>query len=117
MKTRLFTQISGMSLAVMLTLLVGSAGAESNKLVGTWDAEVTSLDVCPTACRCPPVKVKSLNTFLKEGAMQWTGGAVITSSGQESWGRTGQKKDNTFEASFKFFIADLATGRPQAARR
>jgi hypothetical protein len=44
MKTKLRTQIPGMTLAVLLTLLMGSAGADNRTLSGTWRVDVTLTD-------------------------------------------------------------------------
>ena len=43
MQTRLFTQLPSLALAVLFTMLVGSAAAEPSKLEGTWDVTLT----CP----------------------------------------------------------------------
>ena len=41
MQTQRFTRLSGMVLAVMLTLLVGSVRADDRTLEGTWDVTLT----------------------------------------------------------------------------
>ena len=56
MQTRRFTQIPGMTLAVMLTLLIGqgavvghadSKGAKADRIEGVWDVQVIITD-CAT---------------------------------------------------------------------
>ena len=105
MQTRRFTRLPGITLAVLLTLLVGSVGADESKLEGTWD--VTTMFPQPTCdlCGCPGntpnIPIPTLNTFLKHGGMLWSGGSLFVGPGQGSWERIGH---NHFMARFKFLI-------------
>jgi hypothetical protein len=121
MQTRRFTRLPGMTLAIMLTLLVGQGlvfGDDDGdrtkpiKLEGTWDVYLQ----CPketcdrTDCRCPGCPdnaILTLNTFLKGGGMVWSGGNLRAGTGQGAWERIGRHQ---FEARFKFLIFDLASG-------
>ena len=50
MQTTRFTRLSGMMLAVMLTLLVGTVRADGSKLEGTWLNEVKIVTCTRAAC-------------------------------------------------------------------
>ncbi len=113
MQTRLFTQLPGLALAVLFTMLVGSVGADDSKLEGTWDVTLRfPASSCNSACNCPVgqpnIPLPTLNTFLKDGGMLWSGTALVGGPGQGGWERLGHDQ---FMARFKFFIFDLATGR------
>jgi hypothetical protein len=113
MQTQRFTRLSGMALAIMLTLLVGSVRAGDSKLEGTWDVTLRfPASSCNNACNCPGntpnIPIPTLNTFLKYGGMLWSGGSLLAGPGQGSWERLGHKH---FMARFKFLIFDLTTGR------
>jgi len=119
MQTRRFTRLPGMTLAVMLTMLVGQGlvfghddgdRTEPRKLEGTWNVILNfPEDTCKPECNCPPsnIKIPTLNTFVKHGGMLWSGGSLVVGPGQGSWERLGH---NHFIARFKFFIFNLTTG-------
>jgi len=113
MQTRRFTQLPGLALAVLLTLLVGSVGAQdSSALVGTWDVILRFPESsCNNACSCPgntpDIPIPTLNTFLEHHGMLWSAGALVVGPGHGMWEYLG---DNQFTARFKFFIFDLTTG-------
>ncbi len=52
MQTTRFTLLPGLALAVLLTMLVGSVGADDSKLEGTWNVTVR-FPVCDAICTCP----------------------------------------------------------------
>jgi hypothetical protein len=102
MQTRLFTRLSGMALAVMLTLLVGSAGADDNKLEGTWLNEV-KIVTCPPAPPAVIATFHSMTTYMRggiviEGGSPPTPPAVSHSAGHGIWERTGH---HTFRVFFR----------------
>src|SRR5262245_19517389 len=113
MQTRRFIRLSGMVLAVMLTLLVGSVKADGSKLEGTWDVILKwpEATCARTACNCPGgvpnIPITTLNTFLKGGGMVWSATTFLVGPGQGAWQRIDHHQ---FEARFKFYIFDLATG-------
>jgi hypothetical protein len=122
MQTRRFTRIPGMTLAVMLTLLVGQGlvfghddgdRTAPSKLEGAWDVTLKFPEkTCDrTECRCPGdvpnIPIPTLNTFLKHGGMLWSATTFLVGPGQGSWERIGH---NHFMARFKFYIFDLETG-------
>ena len=101
MQTQRFTRLSGMALAVMLTLLVGSVGADDRKLEGTWDVTLQFTGGSP-GCPSSDMRFPTLNTFLKDGGMLFSsGGRLFTGAGQGLWERLGH---NHFMARFKFFL-------------
>lgn len=108
MKTRLFKWISGMALAGMLTMLVGSAGANDGKLAGTWLNEV-KIVTCPPAPFAVIAAFPSMNTYMRGGILIEGGGpaipppAVSRSAGYGIWERTGHR---TFRISFRFHSFD-----------
>jgi hypothetical protein len=123
MKTKLLTWIPGMTLAVLLTLLVGQDlvfghdddSREPRKLEGTWDVTLSfPKETCdrPECGACPgggpKIPLPTLNTFLKHGGMLWSGSALFVGPGQGSWERLGH---NHFMARFKFFTFDTSTLR------
>ena len=115
MKMRLLIQIPGMTLAVLLTLLIGSVRADDSKLEGTWDVTLKwPKATCDrTACNCPGgvpnIPITTLNTFLKGGGMVWSTNVLFVGPGQGQWQSLGH---NDFMDHFKFWIFDLSTGFP-----
>jgi hypothetical protein len=124
MKIRLLTQIPGMTLAVLLTLLVGQDLVfghdddcrEPSKLEGTWDVTLRfPKDTCnnPACGGCPggrpEIPIPNLNTFLKGGGMVWSGGSLYVGPGQGFWECLGH---NHFIARFKFLLFN-----PDGSRR
>jgi hypothetical protein len=112
MQTRWFTQLPGLALAVLFTMLVGSVRARDNPLVGTWDVILRFPESsCNNACSCPgntpDILIPTLNTFLEHGGMLWSAGALVVGPGHGTWEYFG---DDHFTARFKFFIFDLTTG-------
>jgi hypothetical protein len=99
MKTKLFTQIPSMTLAVLLTLLMGSAGADNSRLSGTWRVDVTLTD-CQSGTPLPLPHSPSLNTFLGNGSLVSALSRSDASPGLGRWERTGRK---TFEARLQIF--------------
>jgi len=81
-------------------MLVGSVGADDSKLEGTWDVTLTFLPAPPTGC-VGMGPIPTLNTFLKQGGMLFSGGSLFAGSGQGSWERIG---DHHFVARFKFLL-------------
>jgi hypothetical protein len=87
MQTRRFTQFLGLVLALLCTMLVGSVRAQdSSPLVGTWDVILRFPEsTCNSACGCPgntpDIPISTLNTFLEQGGMLWSGGALVVSTG------------------------------------
>ena len=124
MPTRLCTPLPGLALAVMLALLVGPGQAfgqddgdraAPRKFEGTWDVTLKfPKATCDrTECQCPGgvpnLPILTVNTFLKGGGLLWSSaGTFLVGPGQGGWKRLGR---NRFEARFKFYIFDLATGR------
>ena len=108
MQTTRFTLPSGLALAVLLTLLVGSVGADDRTLEGTWDVTLQFPEETCDRCGCPgntpDIPLPTLNTFLKHGGMLWSGSALTVGPGQGSWERLGH---NHFVARFKLFIFAL----------
>lgn len=112
MQTRWFTQLPGLALAVLLTLLVGSVRADGSKLEGTWDVILKfPASSCNNDCNCPGntpnIPIPTLNTFLKHGGMLWSATTFLVGPGQGAWQHLGH---NHFMARFKFYIFDLTTG-------
>ena len=107
MQTKQFTRLSGMVLAVMLTLLIGSVRAHDSKLEGTWDVILKfPQETCDrTECNCPRgmpnIPIRTLNTFLKGGGMVWSTTTYLVGPGQGAWGHLGH---NDFMAHFRFYI-------------
>src|SRR5262245_61818823 len=115
MQTQRLTRLSGMVLAIMLTLLVGSVRADDSQLEGTWDVILkwpkATCDI--TACHCPGgvpnIPITTLNTFLKGGGMVWSTTVLFVGPGQGQGQSLGH---NDFMDHFKFYIFDLSTGFP-----
>jgi hypothetical protein len=113
MQTTRFTRLSGMVLAVMLTLLVGSVKADDRNLEGTWNVTL-NFGRCDATCSCPPdlagnpiATIATLNTFLSTGAFLWASDRALVSSGQGSWRRT---HHDQAEASYTFLL--ITDGSP-----
>jgi hypothetical protein len=104
MKTRLLTQLPGLALAVLLTLLVGSAGANDGKLEGTWLNEV-KIVTCPPAPFAVIAAFPSMSTYMRGGILIEGGGpptpppAVSRSAGHGIWERTDHR---TFRIFFRY---------------
>ena len=65
-------------------------------------------DTCKkTECNCTAGTFQTLNTFLKDGAMMWSGGNLRAGSGQGLWKSLGH---NSFMARFKFSMFNLPAG-------
>jgi hypothetical protein len=122
MQTRRFTQLPGMTLAVMLTLTVGqvlgvgpAAYAEDGRgIEGTWLMEATLVD-CGTGdpLPIPGNPFPALHTYLRGGTMLDTGAsppppppstAVTRCTAHGIWERTGVK---TFREHFRIFSFDV----------
>jgi hypothetical protein len=119
MQTRRYTQLPGMTLAVLLTLLVGQGlvfghddgdRTAPRTLEGTWNVTLR-FPVCdpPTTvpfCSCPGgtpnIPISGLHMYLKHGSfLEVPGGSLFRGPGLGSWERLGH---NQFEARFKFFL-------------
>jgi hypothetical protein len=113
MQTRRFTRLPGMTLAVMLTLLVGqapvfghddSAGREPRTLEGTWLSEV-KVGPCPLPPN--PMTFQTMATYMRGGLLIEGGAppfpAVSRSAGHGIWERTGR---HTFRAFLRFHSFD-----------
>ena len=114
MRTRRFTRLPGMTLAVMRTLLVGQGlvfghddgdRTAPSKLEGTWNVTL-QFPVCSTECPCPGgvpnIPIPALHTYLKhESFLEVSGGSLFRGPGLGSWERLGHHQ---FEARFKFFL-------------
>lgn len=115
MQTRRFTRLPGLALAVLLTLLVGSVGAEPSTLEGTWDAIGRFPEsTCTAPCTCPGgvpnIPIPGLHQYQKGGALLETGGgSLFRGPGVGSWEPDG---DHQFVARFKFFLFN-----PDGSRR
>jgi hypothetical protein len=118
MQTRLFTPLPGLALAILCTMLAGQglvlgqdAGdrTEPRNLAGTWEVAVTfPQETCARLeCQCTAGTFQTLNTFLKDGAMVWSGGNLRAGTGQGAWKSLG---DHSFMARFKFSMFDFSTG-------
>src|SRR5215510_12361523 len=116
MKIRLRTQIPGMMLAVMLTLVVASGlvfgpkaqAGDGRGLEGTWLSEV-KIVTCPPAPHAVLATFPSMITYIRGGILIEGGGpddrppAVSRSASHGIWERTGQ---HTFRAFFRFHSFD-----------
>jgi hypothetical protein len=108
MQTQRFTRLSGMALAVMLTLLIGSVRADDSQLEGTWDVTVTFLE-CSSQCPCPPSPspgeaptAPGLHMYLKNGSfLDAGGGSLLRGPAPGSWEVIGPHE---FEAHYKFYL-------------
>jgi hypothetical protein len=116
MKMKLLTQIPGMTLAVMLTLVVAQGLVFSPEaqagggrgLEGTWLNEV-KIVTCPPAPHAVIVTLQSMTTYMRGGILIEGGGppfpAVSRSAGHGIWERTG---DHTFRLFFRAHSFDKA---------
>ncbi|SRR6266545_3508429 len=117
MQMRRYTRLPGMTLAVMLTLLVGQGlvfghddreGWEHRTLEGTWLNEV-KIVTCPPAPHAVLATFQSLTTYMRGGILVEGGGpatpppAVSRSAGHGIWERTGR---HTFRVFFRFHSFD-----------
>jgi len=114
MQTRRFTRLPGMTLAVMLTMLVGQGlvfghddgdRKEPRKLEGTWNVTLLFPD-CTSQCPCPGgvpnIPIPGLHMYLKHGSFLATSGGSLLSGPQlGSWEGIGHHQ---FEARYKFFL-------------
>ena len=109
MQTRRFTQLPGLALAVLLSLLVGSAAAQPSKLVGTWNVTLR-FPVCDAVCTCPGgvpnIPIPALHLYQKHGALLEIGSSVFRGPGVGSWDHVGDKQ---FVARYKFFLFNPTT--------
>jgi hypothetical protein len=106
MQTRRFAQLPGLALAVLLTLLVGSTGAESSKLAGTWDVTVRfPASSCTAPCTCPGntpnIPIQGLHQYQQHGALLDIPSTVFRGPGVGSWEPFGHHE---FVARYKFFL-------------
>jgi hypothetical protein len=91
MRIRPFTRLPVLSLAILFTMLVGSVGAqETPPLVGTWDVILRfPASSCNNACNCPgntpDIPIATLQTFLGQGGMLWSGSALAVGTGHGTW--------------------------------
>ncbi len=99
MQTTRCTRLPGLALAVMLTLLIGSAGADNRNISGTWRVDVTLTD-CQSGMPLPLPHSPTLNTFLGNGSLLSALSRSDASAGHGRWVRTGLK---TFEAHLQIF--------------
>src|SRR5436853_1999393 len=105
MQTTRFTWFPGLALAVLFTLLAGSAGADDRHLEGTWNVTLR-FPVCSSQCPCPGgtpnIPIPGLHLYLEHGGyVDASGGSLLRSSALGSWERTG---DHQFEVRYKFFL-------------
>ena len=110
MQTTRFTHLSGLALAVLFTLLVGSVGADNSlitrhKLEGTWDVTLRfscEHPQCPCPGGTPNIPIPGLHLYLEHGRyVDASGGNLFRSSALGSWERRG---DHQFEVRYKFFL-------------
>jgi hypothetical protein len=110
MPMRPFTRLAGLTLAVMLMLLVGSAGADDSTLEGTWDVTVRfPEEACTAPCTCPGntpnIPIQGLHQYQRHGALVEIPSTVFRGPGVGAWERFGQDE---FAARFKFFFFNSA---------
>jgi hypothetical protein len=116
MQMRRFTQLPGLTLAVLLTLLVGSVGADDSKLKGTWNVDL-QFGRCDATCPCPPnvttdTSIPGLHMYLKDGSLlEVGGGSPLRGPGLGSWESVGKHQ---FVARFKFFLFN-SNGSPRGS--
>jgi hypothetical protein len=128
MQTTRFTLLSGLALAIMLTLVIGQAlvfgndddRREPSKLEGTWDITLT-FDNCATTpptptnrgCSCPPTPdhtVPGLHMYLKNGSfLDAGGGSFFRGPAVGSWKHIGPHQCEVigpyeFEVRYKFYL-------------
>ena len=99
MQTVWCTRLSSMTLALLLTLLMGSAGANNRTLSGTWRANVTLTD-CESGVPLPIPHSPTMNTFLSNGSLLSALARSDASAGHGRWVHTGHK---TFEVRLQIF--------------
>ena len=106
MQMRRFTQLPGLCLAILLSLLVGSTAAEPMDIVGTWDVTVRFPE-CTTACPCPGseanIPIQGMHQYQPHGALLEIPSTVFRGPGVGSWERVSKGQ---FAARFKFFFFD-----------
>jgi hypothetical protein len=95
-----------LALAVLLTLLVGSAAAESRKLVGTWEVTVRFPESsCTAPCTCPGntpnIPIQGLHQYQQHGALLDIGSSVFRGPGVGLWERFDHHQ---LVARYKFFL-------------
>jgi hypothetical protein len=112
---RLLTQIPGMTLAVMLTLVVAlglvcgleAHAGDSRGLEGTWLNEV-KIVTCPPAPHAVLATFPSMTTYIRGGVLIEGGGpatpppAVSRSAGHGIWERTGHHAFRVFFRTHSF---------------
>jgi hypothetical protein len=93
-----------MTLAILLPLLMGSAGADNSKLEGTWNV-IVRFPVCDAICTCPGgvpnIPIQGLHQYQTHGALLELPSSGLRGPGVGSWERVGHKH---FVARFKFFL-------------
>ena len=109
MQTVRCTRLSGMTLAILLTLLMGSAGADNSTLSGTWRVDVTLTD-CQSGMPLPLPHSPTLNTFLGNGSLLSALSRSDASAGHGRWVRTGRKMFEARLQVFRFAAAGTAAG-------
>jgi hypothetical protein len=114
MQTRQFKRLLGITLAVMLTMLVGQGlvfghddgdRTAPSTLAGTWNVTLR-FPVCSTECPCPGntpnIPTPGLHMYLKHGSyLAASGGSLLSGPQLGSWERLGHHQ---FEARYKFFL-------------
>jgi hypothetical protein len=108
MQMRWFPPLPGLALALLLTLLVGSAGAHLSTLVGTWEVTVRfPEEACTAPCTCPGntpnIPIQGLHQYQAHGALLEIPSTVFRGPGVGAWERFGQHE---FAARYKFFLFD-----------
>jgi hypothetical protein len=115
MKIRLCTQIPGMMLAVMLTLVVASGlvfgpkaqAGDGRGLEGTW-LNAVKIVTCPPAPHAVIATFQSMTTYIRGGVLIEGGApatpppAVSRSAGHGLWERTGHHTFRVFFRSHSF---------------
>ena len=99
MQTVRCARLPGMILALLLTLLMGSAGADIYTISGTWRANVTLIN-CESGLPLPIPHSPTMNTFLSNGSLLSALARSDASAGHGRWVRTGLK---TFESRLQIF--------------
>jgi hypothetical protein len=115
MQTRPFTRLPGLTLALLLTLFISSAGADPTTLEGTWDVTLRFPEsTCTAPCSCPGntpnLPIPALHQYQRHGALlEVSGGSPLRGPGVGSWERFDRHE---FVARFKFFFFN-----PDGSRR
>lgn len=121
MRTKRSILLSGMGLAIALTLLVGHRSvvgqdardaAEPRRLAGAWNVTLTFPE-CSAACPCPGgipnIPIPALHVYQQHGSMlEVSGGSPFRGPGAGLWKRLG---DDDFGAHFKFFLFNPSGSR------